>query len=256
MALVTIRFYAELNDFLEPNRRQLAFEQTSTGRQSIKDMIEALGVPHTEVDLILVNGRSVDFSYLVEERDRISVFPVFESVDIKPLVRVRPRPLRVTRFVLDTHLGRLATYLRLLGFDSLYRNDFDDAELVRISTGERRALLTRDRGVLKRKAVTHGYYVRETHPRRQLVEVLRRFDLARSATPFARCLSCNERLRSVPKETVEDRLPERTRLYYDEFKICPGCDRILWQGSHYRRMRRFVVAVLGTDHGTEGAGHR
>ena len=245
MARVTIRFYAELNDFLEPERRQVALEAAAAGRQSIGELIEALGVPPAEVDLVLVHGRSVDFSYLFEEGDRISVFPVFESVDITPLLKVRPRPLRQTRFVLDTHLGRLATYLRLLGFDSLYRNDYDDPELVKISTGEGRVLLTRDRGLVKRRALTHGYLVRETSPRRQLVEVLERFDLHRSAAPFARCLRCNERLRPVPKEAVEARLPARTRRDYDEFKLCPGCDRILWKGSHYQRMRRLVAAVLG-----------
>ena len=209
-------------------------------------MIEALGVPHTQVDLILVDGWSVDFSYRVAPGDRISVFPVFESVDITPLLEVRPRPLRQTRFVLDTHLGRLATYLRLMGFDTLYRNDYDDSELVRISVGETRILLTRDRGLLKRRALTHGYSVRETNPRRQLGEVLDRFDLRRSAAPFTRCLRCNGCLRLVPKEAVLERLPPRTRRDYDEFRICRGCDRVVWQGSHYQRMRRLVDAVLGS----------
>jgi uncharacterized protein with PIN domain len=245
--MVTLRFYAELNDFLEPARRQVAFEQASTGRESVREVIEAVGVPHTEVDLILVHGRSVDFSYRVGQGDRISVFPVFESLDITPLLEVRPEPLRQTRFVLDAHLGRLATYLRLMGFDTLYRNDYDDPELVRISVGEARVLLTRDRQLLKRRALTHGYSVRETNPRQQLVEVLERLDLRRAAAPFTRCLRCNERLRSVPKEAILERLPPRTRRDYDEFRICRGCDRVVWQGSHYRRMRRFVDAVLGQD---------
>src|SRR5262249_31383318 len=150
------RFYAELNDFLPPGRRGVTFTYSFEGSPSIKDLIEALGVPHTEVDLILVNGESVDFAYRVREGDRISVYPVFESLDITPLLRVRPRPLRETRFVLDTHLGRLAAYLRLLGFDTLYRNDAGDDELARISSGEGRILLTRDRGLLKRSQVTHG----------------------------------------------------------------------------------------------------
>lgn len=243
--LITLRFYAELNDHLAPERRQVAFEVAATGRGSVGEVIEALGVPRAEVDLVLVEGRSVDLSHPVGEGDRVSVFPVFESLDITPVLEVRERPLRRTRFVLDTHLGRLATYLRLLGFDALYRNDYDDPELVRVSVDERRILLTRDRALLERRELTHGYSVRETSPRRQLAEVVERFDLPGSAAPFTRCLVCNERLRPVPKEAVLERLPPRTRQEHDEFRICPGCDRVVWKGSHYRRMRQFVDAVLG-----------
>jgi uncharacterized protein with PIN domain len=237
-----IRFYAELNDFLPPNK--VAFAHSFEGRVSIKDMIEALGVPHTEVDLILVNGESVDFSYLVQDGDRVSVYPVFESIDITPLTRVRPRPLREPRFILDTHLGRLAAYLRMLGFDALYRNDYSDEELAQVSSQEGRILLTRDRGLLKRGAVTHGYCVRETDPRRRLVEVLRRFDLFEMVTPFRRCMRCNGLLQPVAKEAISDRLPPKTRQYYDEFQVCQGCDRIYWKGSHYQRMQQFIKSVL------------
>src|SRR3989338_9144205 len=116
MSRAHFRFYEELNDFLPPERRKTTFTREFRNRASVKDMIEALGVPHTEVDLILVNGASVDFSYLVQDGDRISVYPMFESFDIRPLVHLRPRPLREPKFVLDTHLGKLAVYLRLLGF--------------------------------------------------------------------------------------------------------------------------------------------
>lgn len=141
-------------------------------------MIESLGIPHTEVDLILVNDESVDFSHAVQDGDRVSVYPVFEAFDISPIVRVRPQPLRESRFVLDVHLGRLASYLRILGFDTLYRNDYDDEELAGFSRNDGRILLTRDRGILKRSEVTHGYWVRENRPREQVVGVVRRFDLA------------------------------------------------------------------------------
>ena len=241
---ITLRFYAELNDFLEPGRRQRAFEQATAERGTVAEVIEALGVPPAAVDLVLANGRSVALSHRVEDGDRISVFPVFESLDITPALAVRPRPLRRTQFVLDVHLGRLARYLRLLGFDTLYRNDTDDPELVRISLDEGRILLTRDRALLERRALTHGCEVRETNPRRQLAEVLDRLDLRRTAAPFTRCLRCNEPLRPVPREAVVDRLPPRTRREHDEFRICPHCDRVLWRGSHYRRMRRFVEAAL------------
>ncbi len=238
------RFYAELNDFLPQARRQTSFAHTFEGRVSIKDMIESLGVPHTEVDLILVNGASVDFSYLVQDGDRISVYPVFEVLDITPMVRVRPRPLREPRFVLDTHLGKLAAYLRMVGFDTLYRNDYRDEKLALISSRERRILLTRDRGVLMRGIVTHGYCVRETNPRRQLVEVLRRFDLFGAVSPFTRCMRCNGLLEPAAKEDIIDRLPPKTREYYDEFRICTGCDQIYWKGSHYERMQQLIARIL------------
>ena len=165
--------------------------------------VESLGVPHTEVDLILVNDRSVEWAYQPQEGDRVAVYPVFESLDITPLIRLRPEPLREVRFVLDGHLGRLAAYLRMLGFDTWYRNHVDDAVLAQVSKEERRILLTRDQGLLKRSAVTHGYWVRATAPREQLREVIARFDLQRQAKPFTRCLSCNGRLQAASLAEVE-----------------------------------------------------
>ena len=250
MKHASFRFYAELNDFLPPAKRQITVVHSFEGRVSIKHMIEALGVPHPEVDLVLVNGQSVDFSYLVQDGDRISVYPVFESIDITPLVRVRPQPLRESRFVLDTHLGRLAAYLRMLGFDTIYCNDYADEELAQISSQEGRILLTRDRGLLKRSEVTHGYCIRGTNSGRQLVEVLRRFDLFQAVTPFMRCVRCNGSLEPVSKEAISQRLQPKTRQYYDEFRICQGCDRIYWKGSHYQRMQRFIQSVLAQENAT------
>jgi uncharacterized protein with PIN domain len=243
------RFYAELNDFLPPHKRQRTFNHSFEVSPSVKDSIEALGVPHTEVDLILVNGHSVDFSYLVQNGDQISVYPVFESLDITPLVRLRPQPLRETHFVLDVHLGRLTTYLRMLGFDALYRNDYTDEELAHISSTEGRILLTRDRGLLKRSIVTHGYCLRTTNPRQQLIEVLRRFDLFEAVKPFQRCLHCNGLLQPIDKTAVSDRLLPKTRQYYNEFYHCQACDRIYWKGSHYQRMRQFIDSVLQSNQG-------
>lgn len=238
------RFYAELNDFLPAEKRQRTFAHCFELSSSVKDMIESLGAPHTEVDLILVNGESVDFSYLVRDGDRVSVYPVFESIDISPVLRVRPEPLREPRFVLDVHLGQLAVYLRMLGFDTLYRNDYEDAQLAYISSQEGRTLLTRDRGLLKRNIVTHGYCLRATQPRQQLIEVLRRFDLFGSITPFLRCLHCNALLQTVDKAEISHHLPPKTGQYYDYFRRCPSCDRIYWQGSHFKRMQQFVESVL------------
>jgi len=247
------RFYAELNDFIAPDRRQVAFLHTVDQRASIKDVIESLGVPHTEIDLILVDGRSVDFSYLVRDGDRVSVYPVFEALDISPVALVRPQPLREVRFVLDTHLGRLAAYLRLAGFDTTCRPDSGDAELADISLREQRILLTRDHGLLKRKVVTHGYFVRATRPADQLVEVLGRFDLVRSVAPFSRCLRCNGEIERAAPELVWSRLPPRIRAAHREFWRCRSCDRAYWKGSHYARLARLVeqaIASLGARGGS------
>jgi uncharacterized protein with PIN domain len=244
MPRATFRFYAELNDFLPPARRQREFPHTFQGRASIKDAIESLGVPHTEIDLILINGRSVDFQHPLRDGDTVSVYPVFESLDIHPITRLRPEPLRRPAFILDAHLGRLAAYLRLLGFDSLYRNDFTDEELAQRSADGQRILLTRDRGLLKRSIVTRGYCVRSADPREQLREVTDRFDLSRMAAPFRRCLTCNGLLQPAEKQSVQNRLPPGTRERYDEFYRCAGCGKIFWPGSHYARLQAILREVL------------
>ncbi|MFV1971512.1 MAG: Mut7-C RNAse domain-containing protein [Acidimicrobiia bacterium] len=243
----TLRFYAELNDFLPKTLRAGTITRSFSVPGSVKDMIEACGIPHTEVDLVVANGRSVDFSYIVDGGDRISVFPVFESFDITPIVKVRPEPLRTVRFVVDSHLGRLARFLRLLGFDTLYERDWADPELVRISISEKRIIVTRDVGLLKHGSVTHGYCVRATDPREQVTEVVRRFHLARRLTPFTRCMACNGELTRVAKEEIADRLPPETRRHVDEFQVCGSCDKIYWQGAHHRELGRIVAAARRTD---------
>jgi len=240
MAQSTFRFYEELNDFLAPELRKTTFTHAFDRRASVKDMIESFGVPHTEVDLILVNGNSVDFHYIVGDEDRISVYPVFESLDISPLVRLRPKPLRHPKFVVDTNLGRLARYLRLLGLDCLYRNNFQDDELARLSSEQNRVLLTRDRALLQRKIITHGYFVRETTPRLQVREVLLRFDLRRLLTPFTRCTRCNGTIETVEKHVIENRLEPKTRKYFDQFRMCRDCGQVYWKGSHHVRAQRLV----------------
>lgn len=247
------RFYGELNDFLPPHQRQVTFTHTFDSRASIKDMIEALGAPHPEIDQIWVNGESVDFSYIVENGDQISVYPVSQSLGLQPKVQLQPPPLLVPRFILDIHLGRLATSLRMLGFDTLYRNDYPDEELAEVSSQEKRILLTRDRGLLKRSIVTYGYYVRATNPQLQLSEVMQRFNLSTSATPFQRCLNCNGLLKSVPKESIIDQLPLKTRQTYNEFGCCLTCGQIFWKGSHYQQMVKFIEQVLESS--TKGDAH-
>ncbi len=181
------RFYEELNDFLAEEQRKKTFPYEFTGKPSIKDTIEAIGVPHTEIDLILVDGESVGFNYQMRGGERVSVYPVFESLDITPLVHLRSKPLRKTRFVVDVHLGKLAHKLRLLGFDTLFRNDFNNSEIVELSLQEKRIILTRDKRILKQSAVSHGYWIRNNEPKDQLREVVTRLQLEDNFKPFTRC---------------------------------------------------------------------
>jgi uncharacterized protein len=241
---ISVRFYGELNDFLPSAHRQATLVCALETSASIKDVVETLGVPHPEIDLLVVNGRSVDFAARVRDGDRVAVYPPFRAFDLDAGARLGPSPQAEPRFVADVHLGRLAAYLRLAGFDTAYRNDYRDHEIVAISASEDRTVVTRDVGVLKHRSVARGYFVRETRPARQLVEVLRRFDLAARAVPFTRCLRCNGRLEIVSKDDVEHLLPPRTREHYREFSRCPVCARIYWQGSHYTQMSVFLAKAL------------
>ncbi|BAZ66747.1 MAG: Mut7-C ubiquitin/RNAse domain-containing protein [Pelatocladus maniniholoensis HA4357-MV3] len=244
MARASFQFYAELNDFLPRNQRLVRIEHFYGERASIKDMIEALGVPHPEVDCIEVNGESVDFAYIVQNGDTINVYPISTVAQTACLSLVRPKPLNTICFVLDIHLGKLASSLRLLGFDTLYQNNYHDPELAEISSTQNRILLTRDKGLLMRSIVTYGYYVRNTDPQQQIVEILRRFDLFDLVSPFQRCLRCNGILQPVDKQAVINQLPDTVVLYTDEFHRCQNCARIYWKGSHYKRLQRFVDGVL------------
>ncbi len=244
---VFFRFYEELNDFLPVPKRKGEFPYSYTGNPSVKDAVESLGVPHVEVDMILVNGDSVDFKYKLRDGDRISVYPVFEIFDVKDVQRLRSAPLRDPKFILDVHLGRLAKYMRLCGLDTSYEKDLTDREIVSISVTHKRAILTRDKGLLKAREVTHGHWMRSSNPVEQLTEVIRHFDLKSSLRPFTRCLECNGILTEVSKVEVNSMLPERTREYYTEFRRCRGCGRIYWEGSHYERMKKFLGNIIDSS---------
>jgi uncharacterized protein with PIN domain len=244
MACAHFRFYAELNDFLPIARRKVEFRHCFERRASIKDMIESFGVPHPEIELILVNGKSVDFDYIVADKDRVSVYPVFERLDVTPLVRLRERPLREPRFVVDANLGRLARYLRLLGFDCLYGNSISDDDVARISQQQMRIVLTRDRRLLQRKIISHGLFVRATEPRQQVREIMQRLDLYTLSQPFSRCTRCNGKLEPVDKAAIAQRLQPKTRRYYDSFLQCCQCGQLYWQGSHHQRCRQLVKYFL------------
>lgn len=241
------RFYEELNDFLPVEQRKITFRSPFYGSPSIKDTIQAIGVPHTAIDLILVDGQSVDFSHRLRGGERIAVYPVFECLDVSPLIRLRPRPLRCTRFILDVHLGKLARYLRMLGFDAAYERDQEDAAIIDLSLQQRRVILTRDLGILKHSRVTHGYWLRHDEPAEQLREVLRALDLFRQLQPFTRCMDCNGRIHPVDRKAVKGQIDPDTFQQFKEFWQCRDCSKIYWRGSHYESMLRQVKEILGAD---------
>lgn len=234
MAEAVFTFAPDLNTFLARDRRDGSFLCSFDNGQSLKHLVEAAGVPHTEVGHLAANGQTVRFDYLVQGGDRIVVSP--------PTPGGEPAPAD-PRFVLDNHLGRLAAYLRMLGFDAIYRNDFDDEALAVLSASEERILLTRDRRLLMRKMVRYGCCLRSLDSGEQVIEVLRRYNLMEKIAPFRRCLLCNHPLVPARKEAVLDRLEPLTRLYYDDFHRCPACGQVYWKGSHYEHMQAMIERI-------------
>jgi len=240
---VNIHFYAELNQLLSTDLRDTGFNYDIKKTRSVKDLIESIGVPHTEVDLIFVDDESVDFNYQVEGGEQIRIYPYSNSLDNPALIHNQPTALSEPHFLVDVHLGRLATYLRMLGFDTLYRNDYDDPTLADISAQQNRILLTCDRKLLMRKAITRGYMVISRKPRQQIHEVLKRFDLYDYESERARCLRCNGIIQTVSKQAVATRLLPLTKQYYDDFFQCDSCDKIYWEGSHHTKIQALVATV-------------
>lgn len=231
MSIAHFLFHDRLNDFLQRDQRGQTITVQFRERQSLKHLAESLGVPHPEIGRLQVNGREESLSVIAQDGDHVEIHPIADGYPGEP------------RFVLDGHLGRLAAYLRMLGFDCLYENDYDDEQLAHIAGQEKRILLSRDRRLLMRKSVTDGYCLRSLDSLEQLSEVLKRFDLAPRAIPFHRCLRCNHVLEPVRKEDVIDRLEPLTQKYFDEFHICPACGQIYWKGSHFDRMQKIVNEI-------------
>ena len=228
----TFRFYEELNDFLPLDKKKVAFLHSFDGIPSIKDVIEAIGVPHVEVNLIQVNGQAVDFTYRLKNNDVVSVYPVLRKKEWKEI-----------KFILDVHLGKLAKYLRMCGFDTAYQNDYDDKKIIEISLEENRIILTRDIGILKVKSVSNGYFIRDQNSKAQLTEVLKHFDLYRAINPFSRCIKCNGKLERIEKEKIIQQLEPLTQKYFNKFFRCTHCQSIFWEGSHFDRMSRFINTI-------------
>ncbi len=237
-------FHGDLNDFLPHEQRATAIILPVDDRPAVKHPIESLGVPHPEVEAILVDGSAVGFAHRLKPGDAVHVYSAACTPPDVAQALLRPPLPSPIRFLLDTHLGKLAIYLRMLGIDAAYSNDADDETLAQVATAEERVLLTRDRGLLKRKLVVYGHCVRSGEPRSQLIAVLHRYRLHDSVRLWSRCLRCNGVLEPVEKALIAAHLEPRTRLYYDRFERCTDCGQVYWQGSHHERMQTFVESVL------------
>ena len=238
---VRLNLHGDLGFFLRSRTRHESIERSLSEKTSVKDVIESCGIPHTEVNVILVDGETVDFAHTLAREAELDVFPVGNC---DPLLKEkRLQSYCTTMFVSDGHLGKLTRNLRLLGFDVAYDQQANDRELLEVMTRENRALLTRDRRLLMHAIVQHGYCPRSQNADDQTIEVIRRFDLLGSIAPFTRCLRCNERLREVAKDDVIEKLEPLTKIYYEQFRHCTGCGQIYWPGSHFEKLQKRVETI-------------
>jgi uncharacterized protein len=241
--MVTLHFLADLNDFLQENQRDKDIQYDLDKPRSVKDLIESFGVPHTEINIIIANDQSVDFNYPVRPEDNIQVYPAFQQPDVSPITQLQSVP-HEPRFILDVHLGKLAAYMRMMGFDTLYRNDYDDPHLASISANEDRILLTCDVRLLMRKEIDYGYFVRSRIPKQQFIEVMERFQLKDRYQPFSRCIECNGFIQPVDKEDITSQLQAKTRQYYNDFYQCQNCHKIYWEGNHVMQMQTVIKELI------------
>lgn len=239
---VLVRFYEELNDFLPPGSRKRDLVRDVEPGITVTQLMEMFSVPEKSVDLILVNGTPADFSRILADGDRLSVYPVFESFDIGRNSPLPGRPLRNPRFIAADHLGKLAKYLRMLGFDTSCQKG-GDKRLVHMARQEDRTILSRSSRLMQNRKVTHGYRVRNEMPERQLLEVVRRFDLSGQLRPLSRCLRCNILLEPMDADTVRTRIDSKIYRRHKNFRICPRCCRIYWYGSHAARMVEWIEGL-------------
>jgi uncharacterized protein with PIN domain len=237
---VNVRFHGELNDFIAGESQHTDLEQTYDHVRSIKDLLESMGVPHTEINVLMVNGSSVDFSYLVAAGDSIDAYPAHDRPGSSAFIALQPAISGSPAFVLDVHLGKLAAYMRMYGFDAYYQNNLDDPALASISAEQNRILLTCDRRLLMRSKITSAYFVRQRIPEKQLEEVIQRYQLADQIRPFSRCIHCNGFIKAVDKSAIESQLLPKTREHYDRFFQCQQCGKIYWEGSHVTHMKTFM----------------
>ena len=247
---VTLRFHGDLTFFLKRAARSAVVIRSLGEKTSVKDVIESCGVPHPEVDLILCDGVPSGFGFHVMRDTDLDVYPVAAPPEFHPSHRLQTRHL--TRFVVDGHLGKLARDLRLLGFDTLYRNHADDAWLVATAVEQERALLSRDRRLLMHAVLRDGYCPRSPFVEEQIVEVAVRFRLRSSMQPYTRCLRCNGALIPADKGAVIGELEPLTKIYYADFRRCQECGQVYWAGSHFRKLQARIERIrFRVDRGSE-----
>jgi len=240
MGSVYLRFYEELNDYLPEGKQKRWFEYRFSGSPSIREVLHESGVPESDVDLVLVNSKSRDFDYLVKDGDHISFYPVFELLDISCLNELRDKPLRAPIFICDAHLGRLARYLRMLGFDTVYSNKIMPEEVIEVSKKDCRIILSKNIRLARNEEVNRSFWIRSDDPLEQLRDLIHKLDLLSLFNPLTRCLECNNKIEPVRKEEIMDRLQPKTARYFKEFYLCPSCNKIYWKGSHYEHMMEFI----------------
>lgn len=238
---VQLNLHGDLDFFVRPGAYGRRIERGLGEKTSVKDVIEGCGVPHPEVDLILVNGQPVDFDYAISTDATVELYPV--KTGPPNFKEKRLQATNTTCFVVDGHLGKLARDLRLLGFDVAYDPLAEDRQLIDIMERENRALLTRDRRLLMHAIVKTGYYPRSQNADEQTIEVTRRFNLLDSIAPFTRCIRCNGLLRNVSKAEIVERLEPLTNIYYEQFQRCTDCEQIYWRGSHFSKLKERLEKI-------------
>jgi len=243
MYRIILHFYGELNKFLSPEKRDTDFEFEFKSRRSVKDLIESFGIPHTEIDVILLNDKSIDFSYIVQDGDNIKVYPASETLNLKLIKHLKPQ-FETIKFLVDIHLAKLARYLRLLGLDAICERNLTPENLVEKALDENRIIVTRSRTLLRTKEITYGILIKEDNPEKQLEEIFNRFDFSTYCEPFKRCMECNSILQPIEKEKIIDRLLPKVKEAYDSFTICTHCDKIFWEGTHFDKLSELIKKII------------
>ncbi|SPD74953.1 conserved hypothetical protein [uncultured Desulfobacterium sp.] len=246
MVSVTLSFFNELKDLITARRRNSRIELRFNDKRSVKDLIESVGVPHTEVDIILVNGKSVDFRYSIHDGDSICVYPVCETEEPSGAIHLAPISRLRGRFIADTNIHDIVRYMRALGLDVYFNPSLSPRGIIDISRQEDRIILTRSKSLLKHNDAVIGFLLRRGQVEAQIRDIINRFAIRKEIKPFSRCLNCNTLLAPVDKNVIEERIPNKTRAYCDKYAICPSCDKIYWEGSHVMEMKKVIEEILKT----------
>jgi uncharacterized protein len=223
-----------LSGSLRGNGENLEVE--SREKRSVKDLVQSLGIPHTEVGFVRIDTQYSDLSYILQDSAGVEIFPVSSPVSLPG----------VPRFICDTHLWKLARRLRLLGFNTLFNPEWDDLQLADISLKDNLILLTRDRGLLMRKTVKTGLLIRDSDPEKQVIETFCRFGIKQDIRPFSRCMICNGILDPVDTnsayfwDTLIPKIPPNVLKWSREFHVCLSCEKVYWKGTHYEKLTRLL----------------